>query len=743
MRHNSCRSVCLWQVTEAPEIHSNGFHVKFDTSVGSIGFILPTWVDPIALSPISSEASLYPDCRWNTCIRLPLKDVFKTTGKQKLASKFELDCSILLFLKRIQSIAVENHVTGCVYNLRKESVGEHIVRVVHSLGSIMSWLVVKEQLGTADQKRAVPESELVLAFPLQKGSSGDYSCLYPKQKVFAFLPLREYGLKFVVQGSFTLTSSREDVDRDCTWNEWLLSNVPNLFLTAAGRYRNTAHNKTRGQAVTEFMGYVPLEGEVLGFFSPLPRLILAHLRVASFLPVEGEAECAMPCFVLRGWDSAVRTVVSPNMLRTHLGLQYLDKDVQIPDALAASLGVHVYGMETLFSLMASICQNKVNLNSLGVPWLRSWFVLLHDCLLRTHHKVQDWKGLTGVDFIPLSDGTYASRGEGNLWFAGRDEGTEMFSHFPALLAELRIVHPSLMGIAADSCEAEQNSDKVKRILSILGVQHMSSHQVMKTHILTSFKGSECVRKDPALVVEYLSFTMLHLLSNCQVCRAEDFEIKAQLKNDAVILTNNGLKRIRSEPIHFSQMMGNPIQVRIFLENTGVPWNEVDSSYLDMTRKGSRGLSLMQLRTFFSQLGVTDFLQIQSSSSNNELKSADWHCPELVAILSALCHCDAESKRNVVGHRQKQLAALLTEIDRQWDESFGMHWSKATSADAGPRRETTFVKQLRTYPCMRSSLTGNLHLPTLLFDRSKAVEDVLGTMGPYALPEVCFPTGCYM
>ena len=34
------------QVTDAPKIHSNGFHVKFDISDGQIGFVLPIIVLP-------------------------------------------------------------------------------------------------------------------------------------------------------------------------------------------------------------------------------------------------------------------------------------------------------------------------------------------------------------------------------------------------------------------------------------------------------------------------------------------------------------------------------------------------------------------------------------------------------------------------------------------------------------------------------------------------------------------------
>ena len=35
----------VFRVTDAPEIHSNGFHIKYDASKGPNGYILPEWID--------------------------------------------------------------------------------------------------------------------------------------------------------------------------------------------------------------------------------------------------------------------------------------------------------------------------------------------------------------------------------------------------------------------------------------------------------------------------------------------------------------------------------------------------------------------------------------------------------------------------------------------------------------------------------------------------------------------------
>ena len=50
--------------------------------------------------------------------------------------------------------------------------------------------------------------------------------------MFAFLPLRSYGFRFIVQGDFDLPSSRECVTSDSPWNQWLREQVPGLFLQA-------------------------------------------------------------------------------------------------------------------------------------------------------------------------------------------------------------------------------------------------------------------------------------------------------------------------------------------------------------------------------------------------------------------------------------------------------------------------------------------------------------------------------
>lgn len=45
----------VFRVTDAPEVHSNGFHIKFDVNSGPMGYILPHWI---------TDTDLYPNDRY-------------------------------------------------------------------------------------------------------------------------------------------------------------------------------------------------------------------------------------------------------------------------------------------------------------------------------------------------------------------------------------------------------------------------------------------------------------------------------------------------------------------------------------------------------------------------------------------------------------------------------------------------------------------------------------------------------
>ena len=83
---------------------------------------------------------------------------------------------------------------------------------VQNLESTCDWLVKKQILDIPPEvsRYDVLKTEISLAFPTDSEN-------LQQLDVFAYLPLRSCGFRFILNGDFVLPSSREDVDADEPW----------------------------------------------------------------------------------------------------------------------------------------------------------------------------------------------------------------------------------------------------------------------------------------------------------------------------------------------------------------------------------------------------------------------------------------------------------------------------------------------------------------------------------------------
>ncbi|KAL9327411.1 hypothetical protein ACSQ67_008056 [Phaseolus vulgaris] len=260
----------VFRVTDAPEIHSNGFHVKFDISEGQIGFVLPTVIPPCDIGILRrmafTDTELYDDSPWNTCILLPFRSrLSEGMALNNILTMFsDLHPSLLLFLHRLKCMKLRNMLNDTLIVMKKEILGDGIIKVSHGKEK-MVWFVVSQKLQTNSIRFDVKTTEISMAFTLQESDNSYIPCS-DQQPVFAFLPLRTYGLKFILQGDFVLPSSREEVDGDSPWNQWLLSEYPSLFVRALREFCELPCFRSEpGKGLSAFMSFVPLVGEVHGF----------------------------------------------------------------------------------------------------------------------------------------------------------------------------------------------------------------------------------------------------------------------------------------------------------------------------------------------------------------------------------------------------------------------------------------------------------------------------------------------
>ncbi|XVE81297.1 hypothetical protein DITRI_Ditri15bG0052600 [Diplodiscus trichospermus] len=760
----------VFRVTDAPEIHSNGFHVKFDISDGQIGFVLPTLIPPCNIDSfkmlLNGDTSHVDDECWNTCIILPFRSATsKGNDINNIVSMFsEFHPSLLLFLHKLQCIVFRNMLNNTFVVMRKEIVGNGIVKISCGTDN-MTWFVASQKLQADIIHRDVQITEISIAFTLQESDSGCYRPFLDQQPVFAFLPLRTYGLKFILQGDFVLPSSREEVDVDSPWNQWLLSEYPCLFVSAERSFCSLpCFQENPGKAVTVYMSFVPLVGEVHGFFSCLPRMIISKLRMSNCLILEGDKnQWVPPCKVIGGWTESARMLFPDSLLHELLGLGYLDKDIILSDRLARALGIQDYSPKVLVKIISSLCQRESGLKPMGLAWISSWLNEFYTISFHTSGQASmNCETETGliddlrkIPFIPLSDGTFSSVSEGTIWLHSDAinigfEGELGLEAFPTLYAKLRFVSPALFSasVVSNSYVDMTLAGNITSVLHNIGVLQLSAHEIIKLHILPDISDERIKTRDKNLMIDYLCFVMIHLHSSCPSCRAERDYIITQLRKKAFILTNYGFKRPFEVSVHFGREFGNPININRLINDLDMKWFEVDAAYLK--HPASRLLSSGQKkwREFFMEIGVTDFVQVvqldksfrdmfhtvlQSLLPDWDLISTgsvvkDWESYELVELLSQL---------SIIGNREG-CKYLLEVLDELWDDFFS---EKATaccnfkcSVDIRPFK-SSFLCKICDTQWVVSSMDDKLHCPKELFHDCDQVCSILGAFAPYAVPKV--------
>ncbi|RZR92876.1 hypothetical protein BHM03_00021249 [Ensete ventricosum] len=577
---------------------------------------------------------------WSTCIILPFRSkLVQGTTMSSIISMFsDLHPSLLLFLHRLRCIRFKNMLNNTSIVLRRETMDDGIVKVSHG-NERMSWLVVSKKLQASVIRQGAQTTEIAMAFTLQESERGEYRPLLSQQPAFAFLPLRNYGLKFILQGDFILPSSREEVDGDSAWNQWLLSEFPALFVSAEQSFCSLpCYKENPGKAVTAFMNFVPLAGEVHGFFSHLPHMIISKLRMSNCLLLDGPTLVwVLPCRTLRGWDEQFRLLVSDRSLQKHLGLGYLNKDVILSDTLAKALGVQNYGPKVLIDLISSLSHCRDGIKSLGLNWLSSWFIILYSALssqasvqfsanLRMESDLV--KILGKIPLIPLSDGSYASMSDGPIWLpcdicSAGPEGKQYQNDFPRLYDKLRIVNPLLFSapdITTNYME-EKKVDNLIQMLYKIGVQQLSAHQVIKSHILSAFDKETKQDEDNSWKIEYLAFIMVHLQLPCASCDSEKEDIISELRKRSIVLTNAGYRCPDNEPVHFSKEYGNPVDISK-LSTLDFQWLEVDLAYLKHPSTRSLASSNVKFVLLVLVVQITSKLLLKEIGFKTQLSHDD-------------------------------------------------------------------------------------------------------------------------
>ncbi|XP_072339919.1 uncharacterized protein [Scyliorhinus torazame] len=656
----------VFKITDTPEIHSNGFHICFDKHSGPMGYILPHWVDDER--PINLAGSEAEKTRWTTKIVLPLK-----SQNQQAQNLFhDIDPSLLLFLHRLRSIAIINTVKGQDFLVTRQDLNDNILEVKHNSGADR-WLVIKKTLDARKIKDNVELTELALAFKLntEKKNHG-LRCPPEKQPVFAFLPLRSFGFRFIIQGDFDIPSSREDIDRDSPWNQWLRSEIPQLFFEVMDKFNN--HPGFKGlQGLCHFLQFIPLPDEILDFFQPVAGQIIQLLKAKNCLPTvadkDGRTEYRLPTQTAITHDMLVQEVITPERLQKHLNLAYLNPVLQsaLNPALVSALGIHKLSSSDIIAITKAIAKEVAETN----PEFNDDYMKKIAKLLVCNYRSLDQEygnteqlleDLKSIPIIPLADGSMVSLNDQAVFFPLYDGENQQFVNpvqgIQDLYRDLKTIHPSVL-----TCLDNLGNSQVRKLLEKMDVYYLQPDKVMFEYILPTLKEQKWKEKSQGVVVSYSIFLKMH----CQNNELQKF------RPYIPVLTNKGFVCPLYVNVNFSCDYKNTTDLPVDLP--GVEWVLLDSCYLG-TDNDSDGW-----RTFFHSLGIRDLFIFQKKKctfTKQDLASGPWKsvcefwpttadntyivedyvCEELHSLLTT----DSLSDQM----KDKQRVNLLKHLDGNWD-----------------------------------------------------------------------------
>eukprot|EP00941_MAST-03F_sp_MAST-3F-sp1_P005670 g5670.t1 len=428
----------VFRVSNAPEIHSNGFRVRWNNNntdnANGIHCLLPHWIENGDSIVDDKQFETLQSSDWITKMVLPLIDensLIQLSRKLKM-----LPSSIMLFLRRLQKIEIFQFDSNQSRNIERRisSLTDNIIEIHEEESGetkCTKWMITNTKLktpsihfGKQSNGRRKPTTELSIALPLLESSENTFE---KKQDVFAFLPVCTYGLHFVLHADWDLTTSREALDEDSAWNQWLRECVPVLFIQAFHKHRTFVKMhpelKENLREQCKYLSAAPLintPGEPFGFFQSIAIETNHLLRNDTCLPCENFEKHLVrgkksnviwekPSLVLYEPDGKVKELISPNDLYHYCGLRYLQRNSGIPKSVLHALGVRHFSIFQLCTMLKEITNSKI-LEQRGVDWIVQIYLLIHDLLEKssTALKKSAIQILQKLPLLPLTSGEWKS-----------------------------------------------------------------------------------------------------------------------------------------------------------------------------------------------------------------------------------------------------------------------------------------------------------------------------------------------
>jgi len=429
----------VFQAADTVRIASNEFTFKFDRTK-PLGVITPLWEE----FPEQTESH-------GTSIFLQLSTAYNENTLVKELQQF--DINLLIFLRQVEQINIEIDCADSdswdkqIRKTQYEQNSDHIV-LLQTRTESLKFLTRRHAVRNLPQearRKNWTETNIVMAFPLP--SEQEKPMLKP-QNVYAFLPIRNYGFRFLIQADFILTASREDIESTLPWNISIREALSEAFISSIVHFN---------EGVLKYIWpcYLPSSAiSTSGFFEPAIKMILIQVEESpvfescvgnmvrpatlSYVPAE---------FCADGEPFTLCNATEDQYLSSNYASWVIEAMV--------SVGVTELTPRQLLRDLATLITTDAN--SFHKRSLK-WQTQLATTLLKFSTDAELMSLMRDLALIPLNDGT---------WIAARDNKI-FFSRSDASLAI-----PDGIGILIVERNAESDSNR-RKLFTSLGVKEWSA-----------------------------------------------------------------------------------------------------------------------------------------------------------------------------------------------------------------------------------------------------------------------------
>lgn len=680
----------VFTVSDAPEIHSNGYHFRFNRTDKAklLGYVVPEWKDG---SPDAVEGQ--------TTIVLPAPENLKFD-----ASKLHgLDPNLLLFLRQLRHIEI-HEPTGVKSFLREERDGISILSLSTHQTEGASKREQKQYVRaefSVDMESVVEEkrpkmktTDIILAFPV--------SAAYEAQpdiegsKLYAFLPIRQSGFRFSIQADFVLSASRGEIRETLPWNIRLRDALADAFVASLDAFKR--HDLLKNT----YFDFIPRKEEVSGsFLRPVRKAIFDQLALKKCLLSASGTWCLPKD--LRTAPKKFRELFPSETAKLVFGYDYVHEDQKLDKEL-------LYELEVQGALLNDV----ISLFSNHLKWFqeqpKEWKKSLYSYIAESSEKFIK-SGLLEVPFLPLEDGTMVVPTEQNVYFPigkGKKYGFEQ---------DLRILDVELFDF-----DKEHNL-KTAELLSASGVLTDNPYDMIVGHILPKHASDEWMTMDDKSLLGHLRYIKEkcddYVAGAAQQRQSEADALKS-LSEKLYIGTKENRDGSwlfdKAENLYIGDAYHPEFPIEKYLDSVLKPTSFVSEEYLPKKSKNEAEVAA-SWRSFFARLGIRDTPKVFSVQQ-------DWHCSaELVTLLNS---SDAKVRLDT-----------LRCLSRNWH--FYIDKVAYVATRPGYRAqvhlvETNFIRALRA-----TIVSNNRKTPVVLsqaYYPSPEIKTIMGSSATYVDEEIC-------